>query len=145
MVNYNGYNVFGVSNDYDISKVWRFAVVYERPEINGLRTSYDMNRINKLFKKNNVELTADIFASLMEFKSNLNGLDMFLKNLFANNGNKIKIKNMGVVRYIKPEDGEIDETGMKVISYIGILPTHEKKLGKKIGIINENRTKAYKV
>lgn len=134
MVQYKNYNVFNVSNDYDESKIWRFAVVYERPEINGVRTSYDFNRIKTLFKKNNVELTEDIFTSLMEFKSDLIGLDMFLKNLFANNGNKTKIKNMGVMRCVKPQDRETDETGMKVISYIGILPTHEKKLGKKIGM-----------
>ena len=142
MTDYKNYNVFGISKDYDLTKIWRFAVVYEKPSINGITTLYDWNRIKILFKRNNVEMTESIFASLMGFKSNLTGLDLYLKNLFANNGNKTKIKNMGVIEdHGESINRKIDETGQRVIAYIGILPTNEKKIGVKVAMMNGEKTK----
>jgi hypothetical protein len=145
MTNYINHNVWKINQDFDITKVWRFAEICENKEIDGIRSIYNMPRINKLFEKNGMELTDDMLATILNFKSNLTDLDLFLKNLFANNGNRKKIKNMGVF-YNTDISNEIHpETGMRVIGFIGISPIHEKKSGTKIGMVSGDKKNFVKI
>ena len=141
MVDYKNFKVFNINDDFDISKVWRFAEVCLNPEIDGLRTVVNMPRITKLFKQNDVEITTDHIETILNFKSNLLDLDMYLKNVFANNGKCIKIKNMGVFELPNNYNEIHKDTGMRIIKFIGISPIHENKSGKEIARMSGDKSK----
>lgn len=139
MVEYKNYKIFQPNDDFDISKVWRFGEVCLKPE-GGVRTCLIIHRINKLFQQNGVELTSDHLEQLVNFGSDLLSLDMYLKNLFANNGKRIKIKNMCVIEMGKDIEYS-KETGMRVVRFIGINPIHEKKSGVEIARMTGDKSK----